>query len=281
MDPLARRTAEQAATQRLGPAGDDVAHRLPVTGQQSCTVLSVVTKVLLDLAQVDVLLQQARGVRMTQRMHVRLLADAGGFQRLAEGGLHGAFAAAMLGGAHVALMRVQEWVAEMSQRSFGHRLRVGDAFSGIRSIPYEAASLGCDVYASDLNPMAAKVKTPAERLGDIELYQFSDSFLFHCFAQPYKRLTLWPLMVNKHPHRPFFRFSHYPFSCRIECERKRSFNPQRICSCCQGGHGHLFPRRWKRANGDNVGFLVCQHGLIIGVGLSKNATKVKANVSRP
>lgn len=43
----------------------------------------------------------------------------------------------------------------MSERRFGHRLRVGDAFSGMGSIPYAAAELGCDVYASDLNPVAS------------------------------------------------------------------------------------------------------------------------------
>ncbi len=37
---------------------------------------------------------------------------------------------------------------------FGHRPRVGDAFCGGGSIPFEAARLGCDVYASDLNPIA-------------------------------------------------------------------------------------------------------------------------------
>jgi adenine-specific DNA methylase len=48
----------------------------------------------------------------------------------------------------------QEWVAQMSERRFGRRLRVGDAFSGMGSIPFEAASLGCEVLASDLNPVA-------------------------------------------------------------------------------------------------------------------------------
>lgn len=48
---------------------------------------------------------------------------------------------------------LQEWVAEISQRRFGRNLRVGDAFSGMGSIPF-AAELGCDVYASGLNPVA-------------------------------------------------------------------------------------------------------------------------------
>jgi hypothetical protein len=49
---------------------------------------------------------------------------------------------------------LHEWVAEMSNRKFGCVVRVGDAFSGSGSIPFEAAELGCDVYASDLNPVS-------------------------------------------------------------------------------------------------------------------------------
>lgn len=45
-------------------------------------------------------------------------------------------------------------VQELSTRRYGSRLKVGDAFSGMGSIPFEAAELGCDVYASDLNPVA-------------------------------------------------------------------------------------------------------------------------------
>lgn len=48
-----------------------------------------------------------------------------------------------------------ELVEELGQLRFGHRPRVGDAFCGGGSIPFEAARLGCNVYASDLNPVAA------------------------------------------------------------------------------------------------------------------------------
>ena len=37
---------------------------------------------------------------------------------------------------------------------YGHRPRVADTFCGSGQIPFEAARLGCDVYASDLNPVA-------------------------------------------------------------------------------------------------------------------------------
>ncbi len=37
---------------------------------------------------------------------------------------------------------------------YGHRPRFADTFCGSGQIPFEAARLGCDVYASDLNPVA-------------------------------------------------------------------------------------------------------------------------------
>lgn len=47
-----------------------------------------------------------------------------------------------------------ELVDQLGQLRYGKRPRVGDTFSGGGSIPFEAARLGCDVYASDLNPVA-------------------------------------------------------------------------------------------------------------------------------
>jgi adenine-specific DNA methylase len=48
----------------------------------------------------------------------------------------------------------QDLVEQLGILRFGHRPKVGDTFSGGGSIPFEAARLGCDVYASDLNPIA-------------------------------------------------------------------------------------------------------------------------------
>jgi putative DNA methylase len=47
-----------------------------------------------------------------------------------------------------------ELVEQMGIARFGRRPKVADVFSGSGQIPFEAARLGCDVYASDLNPMA-------------------------------------------------------------------------------------------------------------------------------
>ena len=46
-------------------------------------------------------------------------------------------------------------VEQLGIMRFGHRPRVADTFSGSGQIPFEAARLGCSVYASDLNPVAS------------------------------------------------------------------------------------------------------------------------------
>jgi putative DNA methylase len=48
-----------------------------------------------------------------------------------------------------------ELVRQLGERQFGHVPRVGDAFCGGGSVPFEAARLGCEAYGSDLNPVAA------------------------------------------------------------------------------------------------------------------------------
>ena len=45
-------------------------------------------------------------------------------------------------------------IHQLGTMRFGHRPKVGDPFCGSGQIPFEAARLGCDVYASDLNPVA-------------------------------------------------------------------------------------------------------------------------------
>jgi len=48
----------------------------------------------------------------------------------------------------------RQLIEQLGILRYGHRPRVGDTFCGGGSIPFEAARLGCDVYASDLNPVA-------------------------------------------------------------------------------------------------------------------------------
>jgi putative DNA methylase len=47
-----------------------------------------------------------------------------------------------------------ELVEQLGIMRFGHRPRMADTFCGSGQIPFESARLGCDVFASDLNPVA-------------------------------------------------------------------------------------------------------------------------------
>ncbi len=47
-----------------------------------------------------------------------------------------------------------ELVEQLGVMRFGHRPKVADTFSGSGQIPFEAGRIGCDVFASDLNPIA-------------------------------------------------------------------------------------------------------------------------------
>ncbi len=50
---------------------------------------------------------------------------------------------------------IPELVEELGKQQFGKRPSVGDCFCGGGSVPFEAARIGCDVFGSDLNPVAA------------------------------------------------------------------------------------------------------------------------------
>jgi putative DNA methylase len=47
-----------------------------------------------------------------------------------------------------------ELVEQLGFARFGHRPKLADVFSGSGQIPFEAARIGCDVFASDINPIA-------------------------------------------------------------------------------------------------------------------------------
>lgn len=73
----------------------------------------------------------------------------------------------------------QELVEQLGILRYGQRPKVGDTFCGGGSIPFEAARLGCDVYASDLNPIACMltwgalniIGAPPEKRAEIERAQ--------------------------------------------------------------------------------------------------------------
>ena len=49
---------------------------------------------------------------------------------------------------------LEDLIQQLSEKRFGKNATIGDCFCGGGSIPFEAARLGLDIYASDLNPVA-------------------------------------------------------------------------------------------------------------------------------
>lgn len=74
---------------------------------------------------------------------------------------------------------ISELMDQLGILRYGHRPKVGDTFAGGGSIPFEAARMGCDAYASDLNPIACMLNwgnfniigASSERRAEIEKAQ--------------------------------------------------------------------------------------------------------------
>ncbi len=90
-------------------------------------------------------------------------------------------------------------VEELGRKRFGHRPRVGDSFCGGGSIPFEAARLGCDVSASDLNPVAALLTWASLNLigGGREVQQRIRTAQEEAFAKADAQITAWGVEHNE------------------------------------------------------------------------------------
>ncbi len=91
-----------------------------------------------------------------------------------------------------------ELVAELGQRRFDHRPRVGDAFCGGGSVPFEAARLDCDAYGSDLNPVATLLTWAALNIigGGEEVAQQVQKAQEAIFEAVDEQITTWHIEHN-------------------------------------------------------------------------------------
>lgn len=96
-----------------------------------------------------------------------------------------------------------ELVQELGKKRYGHTPRIGDCFAGGGSIPFEAARLGADVYASDLNPIAALLTWSALHFAGASDDEIKG--LRHFQKQVYdavdKQVTEWGIEHNEKGHR--------------------------------------------------------------------------------
>lgn len=98
---------------------------------------------------------------------------------------------------------LQELVQELGKRRFGKVPIVGDCFCGGGSVPFEAARMGCDVYASDLNPIAMLLTWAALNICGSseeeirELRKFQEKI----FKLADEQITEWGIEHNEEGHR--------------------------------------------------------------------------------
>lgn len=102
--------------------------------------------------------------------------------------------------AHLGTMAtgLPELVEQLGQRTFGHTPRVGDSFCGGGSIPFEAARIGCQVFGSDLNPVAVLLTWASLNLhgGGNEVQEEVSRVQEGAFADADRQITEWGIEHN-------------------------------------------------------------------------------------
>ena len=116
-------------------------------------------------------------------------------------------------GTHVT--SIQELVEELGTRQFGQRPSVGDCFCGGGSIPFEAARIGCDVYASDLNPVAALLTWAALNIvgGEEEVVEEVKQAQQEIYDAVDQQIIEWKIEENEQGWRAYA----YLYCCEVIC----------------------------------------------------------------
>jgi putative DNA methylase len=96
-----------------------------------------------------------------------------------------------------------ELIEQLGQRNFGHKPRVGDAFCGGGSIPFEAARIGCEAFGSDLNPVAGVLTWSSLNLlgGGTEVHQEVRRVQEKVLAAVEEQLSAWGIEHNERGER--------------------------------------------------------------------------------
>lgn len=110
---------------------------------------------------------------------------------------------------------LEELIEQLGNNRFGRRPVVGDCFSGGGSIPFEAARMGCDVYASDLNPIAGLLTWADLNIAgalDDEVVGLQD-FQQRVYDEVTKQVEEWGIERNEEGDRA----NSYLYCCETIC----------------------------------------------------------------
>src|SRR5699024_4260389 len=106
-------------------------------------------------------------------------------------------------------------IEELGAKRFGHKPKVGDVFSGGGSIPFEAARLGTDVYASDLNPVASLLTWASLHIAGASNEEVEElkNFQEKVYEAVDKQVSEWDIEHNEKKERA----DSYLYCMEIKC----------------------------------------------------------------
>ena len=110
---------------------------------------------------------------------------------------------------------LQDLMRQLSVKRFGTNATIGDCFCGGGSIPFEAARMGLDVYASDLNPIAGLLTWAAIHIcgaSDEEITE-TKAFQQEVYDAVDKEITELGIEHNEEGHRAL----SYIYCVEITC----------------------------------------------------------------
>lgn len=110
---------------------------------------------------------------------------------------------------------LQSLMDELGQKKFGHTPIVGDCFAGGGSIPFEAARIGCEAYASDLNPVACLLNWANLNIlskSDEEIEKLRE-LQQKVYDEVDKQIQEWGIETNEDGHRAV----SYLYCTETEC----------------------------------------------------------------
>lgn len=98
---------------------------------------------------------------------------------------------------------LQELIQQLGKKRYGHTPRIGDCFAGGGSIPFEAARMGADVYASDLNPVASLLTWSALNIAGASNEEIEQlrKFQQEVYDKVDQQITEWGIEHNEKGHR--------------------------------------------------------------------------------
>lgn len=116
---------------------------------------------------------------------------------------------------------LSELIQQLGEKRFGNIPKIGDCFSGGGSIPFEAARVGANVYASDLNPISSALTYAGLNILSKDTNEIQKLLVFQnrVFDEVKKEIDKYGLETNKEQMRSHFYLYCIETTCP-ECKCK-------------------------------------------------------------